>query len=102
MGKSAKFLKKKPKPTSSVSRTHVTSAAPKQSATASAAVSVPAVKRRERISNSKRNGAQKNQGPGSITGGTKTGRILGDVDYVDLIYGSRKKAQEEARKMSEL
>ncbi|KAG8979396.1 hypothetical protein FRC05_008381 [Tulasnella sp. 425] len=94
------WLSPQPKPTSSVSRTHAASATPKKSATASAAVSVPAVKRRERISNSKRNGVQKNQGPASITGGAKPGRVLGDVDYVDLIYGSRKKAQEEAKKMS--
>ncbi|KAG9048749.1 hypothetical protein FS837_012112 [Tulasnella sp. UAMH 9824] len=96
------WLSPQPKPTSSTSRTNITTAAPKQNATASAVVSAPAVKRRERISNSKRSGMQKNEGPSSATRAGETGRILGDVDYVDLIYGSRKKAQEEARKASRL
>ncbi|KAG8925034.1 hypothetical protein FRC00_004419, partial [Tulasnella sp. 408] len=96
------WLSPQPKPTSSASRTHAASAATKQNAAASAVVSVPAAKRRERISNSKRSSAKKSDGPSSATRGSETGRILGDVDYVDLIYGSRKKAQEEARKASRL
>ncbi|KAG8979754.1 hypothetical protein FRB90_007977 [Tulasnella sp. 427] len=102
MGKSAKFLKKKPKPAaSSGSRNHGPNPL-KQSTSASAVVSVPTAKRRERIIKpTTKNVGQSREGP-SGTKPVTAGRILGGADYVDLIYGSRKKAQEEAQRVANL
>ncbi|KAG8903005.1 hypothetical protein FRB99_003838 [Tulasnella sp. 403] len=81
----AKFLKKKPKVTSSAQPS--ASAQPKNKPSTQPTQPTPTSKRRARLT-------PKATGPSAES----DGRVLGDVDYVDLIYGTRRKAKKEAGK----
>ncbi|KAI0669141.1 hypothetical protein C8Q78DRAFT_1080443 [Trametes maxima] len=92
MGRSAKFHKRQKKTTSSAGSTTVASSsqpAPKPKAVVAAAT--PAEQKKHAGLKAKaRASAQKREGDGPVLGG---------ADYVELMFGSRRRAKAEAAKL---